>query len=507
VPLPTDNQPWPPPEHAAVARDMAEADAWYSGDPVKLTTFYGGNQAQRPSDRANRISRAADSLARFWSRPQPGGRQRVHVPAAADVAATSADLLFGDEPRITIPEAHEDKAEPAAKATEDRLEAIAEQDGLASTLLEAAEVCSALGGVYLRPVWDPEVAKHPILSVVRADRALPVFRWGKLAGVTFWREVRRESNGVVWRHLECHEPGWILHGLYAGTNDKLGVRMKLTDLAETRDLDVDKDGATALPGDIKTILPRYVPNMLPNPRDLGASVGRSDITKQTPLMDSLDEAMSSWDREIRLAKPRILAPTEYLERGGRGSGAAFDVDAEVFVRLDMDPANATDGGITVAEFALHTEDYARTVGDRFERIVRGAGYSPQSFGLEGDGGVRTATEVEADDSRSKRTTAKKRRYWAAALADTVELMLVIDRELFGSGVEPMRPRVEFAEPSPDPRRVAETVDYLRRAQAASTETLVRMTQPDLEGDELKAEVQRILDENAMAVPDPTGGLP
>ena len=36
----------------------------------------------------------------FWARP---GKSRVHVPLAADLAATSANLLFGEEPaRVTV---------------------------------------------------------------------------------------------------------------------------------------------------------------------------------------------------------------------------------------------------------------------------------------------------------------------------------------------------------------------------------------------------------------------
>jgi A118 family predicted phage portal protein len=508
VPLPSNNLAWPPPEHAALGRDMAEADAWYSGDDAKLTAFYGGAASQTPRARGGMLARA-----KFWARQNDAtARQRVHVPAAADVAATSADLLFGDEPRITIPEAHEETADPAAKATEDRLAEIIEADGITSTLLEAAEVCAGIGGVYLRPAWDHDVADHPMLTVVHGDNALPEFAWGKLVAVTFWREVQRDGAGVVWRHLERHEPGVILHGLYAGTSDKLGVKMPLGSLPATRGLAVDDEGAVVLPDGIDGILPRYVPNVLPNRKRRGQPVGRADTAGTESLMDGLDETMTSWMRDIRLGKGRVIVPHEFLERtGGRGGGASFDLDAEVFAPLDIDPANAEKAGITPVQFDIRTQQHADTCADLFERIVTGAGYSPQTFGLNGEGGMTTATEVAAKEARSFRTTTRKQRYWSTALADAIEMLLVIDRAEFSGKAEPMRPRIDFPElGQQDIREVASTLNLLNLAQAASVETKVRLVNPDLDEGEVKAEVQRILDEQGLSpaeVPDPTGGLP
>ena len=34
----------------------------------------------------------------FWARP---GKQKIHVPVAADIASTSSDLLFGEEIKLT----------------------------------------------------------------------------------------------------------------------------------------------------------------------------------------------------------------------------------------------------------------------------------------------------------------------------------------------------------------------------------------------------------------------
>lgn len=495
MPLPTESQtPWPPKAVVKLQRDIDEASAWYSGDSTALSKFYAPAGVQ-PS-----------GWQRFWARHRTDDagrdRQRLHVPAAADVAATSADLLFGEAPTLTVAEADEKRAQ-------DRLEELSELNGLPSVLLEGAELCAALGGIYLRPFWDPALADHPILTTVHADRAVPEFRFGQLVAVTFWRTVLEEPGGQVWRHLERHEPGVVLHGLYAGNAQTLGVQRKLGDHPDTAALAVDDDGVVRAPGGITGLLVRYVPNALPNRRHRGMPVGRADTAGTETLMDALDETWTSWMRDIRLGKMRILVEQEYLSRAGRGSGASFDADQEVFTPLNIGPSadSSRAASMTPVEFKLRVEEHQQTVAALFEQIARTAGYSPQSFGMQGDGGDQTATEVDARESRSERTTNRKQRYWRRPVEDVAEMLLVIDREVFSSGVEPVRPRLDYGETEHDPRRIAETIELLRRAGAVSIDTRVRMAQPHLGDEEVALEVERIRAEEGLTVADPTGGLP
>jgi hypothetical protein len=224
-------------------------------------------------------------------------------------------------------------------------------------------------------------------------------------------------------------------------------------------------------------------------------------------MDSLDETWTSWMRDIRLGKARIVVPGEFLERSGRGQGASFDLDAEVYSPLEMDPGSMTKAGITPVEFKIRTDEHAATSTALFEAIARSAGYSPQSFGLEGSGNEITATEVDAREDRSIRTTMRKRRYWQAAVEEAAEMLLIIDREVFRSGVTPMRPRLEWPEPDSDTlKERAESLNQIALARAASTETMVKILNPDWEQPQVLAEVERIHAEQNVQVNDPTGGL-
>lgn len=520
MPLTFDaQQAWPPLkvgglDFSAVRRDLAKADAWYSGDPDKLRACYPkATEGGPPSIEARVASWMTGNAAK--------ARDLLHLPIAADLAAMGADLLFGKTPGFVIPEAHEDtdldddgkRLPPSPEATkaiesEARLNELIELDGIDSTLSEAAEIAGGLGGVYLRPMWDKSLAGHAMLTTVHPDYAVPEFRHGRLLSVTFWSVVRIDGQSV-WRHLEKHAADGTWHGLYIGTKEHLGRKVKLTDHEATKSIEAGTDGRVALLAGIIGLDVRYVPNMLPNPAHRGFPIGRSDTGKPgiDTLMRSLDIVWTSWMRDIRLAKGRITVPDMFLTKGGRGQGATWDEDQEVYVGLSVDPNAQEKAGITISQFEIRSDEHAATAKALVEQISRSGGYAPQSFGVEVEGGgIQTATEVEARTDLSERTTGRKQRYWDHGLPDALYILQVIDREVFGSKAEPMRPRIVWAEQDQDQEALAKTLVALAAAEAASIETRVRMVHPDWDQTQIDREVTAIKEERGTA-PDPTGGFP
>lgn len=497
----SSSQPWPPLAWKPFQEDI-EVDAdWYAGNEANLDGRHG-----ETSDTANPTSRA------FFRRRkrEPGdvriSERRLHVPAAADIAATAADLLFGETPTLTIPGSRGDEAVAEAQATQERLDHLMKVDGWSSKLLEAAEISSALGGVFLRPVIDETLADHPILTIVHPDAAVPVFRHGILAEVTFWSAYVGDK-GKVWRHLEQHTPGMIEHALYVGDEKQLGERRHLASHEATINLvtnDADQYGGgiidLAQAFGIAWVLARYIPNALPNRQHRKAQVGRSDIAGTYGLLNELDETWTSWVRDIRLAKARLIVPDEFLDHnGGRGVGATFDPDREIFSPLSMDPAHMERAGITLVQFQIRNEQHEATAKALFTQIVQTAGYSPQSFGLPGNEVQQTATEVTDRKGRSDATTARKEGYWTRPLEDIAETMLILDAKAFKSGVAPLRPTLDFPRAAESSmRETASTLNLLNLAGVISTETGVRMVNPEWTPDQVKAEVDRIRDEKAPA---------
>ncbi|MFE4991417.1 phage portal protein [Streptomyces mirabilis] len=489
--LPQSNSAWPPHDLQCVYEKLAIWSAWYSGDPDELSGVYGGSTAYDPTgffatERGGFRGRVSRALQRFWwgERISPGERRtKLHIPVAGDIASVSADLLFSEPPAFTADN----------ETTNKRLTELID-DHTHAALREAAEIAAALGGVFLRVVWNADMADKPWICAEHPDAAVPEFEWGRLSAVTFWSVVHDDGTSIV-RHLQRYEPGRILHGVYVGDRDDLGIAVPLTEYPQTAPLASMVDAEGAIQTGIRGLAVVYVPNVRPNrlwrDRPAAAQLGRSDFAQLEGLMDNLDEAWSDWMRDLRLAKARLLVPQTMLDSHGRGQGASFDLDRELFTGLEGMLQKAGESPITQVQFKIRTDEHKMLTQSLLEQIVRGAGYSMQSFGMNGDTAV-TATEVSARERQSITTRGRKINYWKPALAEIIEALLGIDQVVFKSGVKPQKPDVEFPDAvAEDPKDLAMTLKMLADARAASTETLVEMLHPDWNDTQQREEVALI----------------
>jgi len=474
--LPENGSAYPPENHKHIFRVYQEHNAWHAGDPAILRKVY----ADVPQDyRPRRYM--------FWTRKGATelqiDRHQLHVPLAGDIAQTSADLLFSEPPNFVIND--KDAADSDVENTQDNFDDLIRRCGLKNKLLEAGETSSALGGVFLRLVWNTEFMSNPTVQVVSPDRAIATFMYGQLVAVGYVTEYESPDGQNFYRHIEHHEDGYIHHALYEGTKSNIGIRVSLDRLEETADL-LDE---IKLPFD--SLASVYVPNQRPLRRLKGYEYGRSDYDGIEGLFDAIDEAYTSWMRDVRLGKSRIIVPTEYLERRGRGRGASFDIDAEVFTGLEIDPNNENKG-IQPVQFEIRHEQHKTTVMELIDRAVTAAGYSPQSFGINIEGRAESGTALKLRERKSFTTQGKKQRYWTQPLEEILEKLQILDVELFSKQYKPIRPRIEWQDAvQQDVRESATVIESLHRAQAASLETKVKLLNPELSEEEVAEEVLRI----------------
>lgn len=507
MPLPRPGTTWPPAPFDDAFSTIAAWDAWYTGAPEALAATY--RRTARPATRPSQYrGGVVGATARFfWGRPAPAGEQRtrLHVPVAADLASTSADLLFSEPPRIVLPGTTGDATRTPRQA---RLETLLNGPDTHASLLEASELSAALGGTYLRIVWDStgNGPDRPLLTSVHADGAIPTWRWGQLDSVAFWTVVRRDGQTVL-RHIEAHEHGRIVHALYRGTDANIGQLVPLAEDQATAWLAPLVNAESAIETGSTGLTAGYVPNIRPSRQwrkePQLAPLGRSDFDGIEPLMDALDETYSSWMRDIKLAKARLLVDQNAMQPLGPGQGAAFDDDQEVFTHVP-NLGSLKDGRVAQAEqFEIRHEEHRATAVDLLRSILRGAGYSPQTFGDDPLAVSTTATEVKARERLSARTRAKKARYWASELSRLGRVLLEVDAEVFSQpGAGGDAPEVRFPpKVQEDTLELAQTAQALRSAESASIETRVRLVHPEWDGDRVNDEVDRIRDEASLA--DPT----
>lgn len=507
MPLPNGNIPWPPKAFDDYFDLLEIFDGWYTGDVEQLSSTY---RARPITHRAQFNGGIVGLGARAWwgKPPTPTeNRSRLHIPLAADIATLSADYLFSEAPRVVLPGERSETGTTERDKMQDRCEKVINTPAFHSLLLESGEVASALGGTYLRLVWDQDALKAVRAEAVHADAAIPTFRYGQLHEVTFWTELD-DKDGTVWRHLEHHSIGLIEHGLFEGTREKLGQRVPVTDRPETSWLEGVLNEASSIPTGVEGLTAAYVPNMRPNKlfrkKPLLSQLGVSDFGDITQIFDAVDETWSSWMRDIRIAKARIVVAKQYLEAGTFGGGASFDYDREVYEGMNaLTGPGGQDFGFHAHQFEIRVEQHRQTVQELRDQAMRSAGWTPGSAG-DSDAGLRTATEIKADERLSERTRDKKINYWKT-LVPFFLTWLQLDASLYGGQKPTEEPEFRFpAEAQADPEAMARTNQMLFAAQSASIETRVRQQHPEWDGPTVNSEVKRIEKEFGIGqAADPT----
>lgn len=506
MPLPLPNTAWPPAPWDTAYRAYAENEAWYLGDTAALEAIYRREEQGR-ADYTRRGQPMRGGLVgaaarMFWGRAVPAdeNRTRLHIPAPADLATLSSDLIFAEPPEVTL---SGEKATTPATAQE-RLDLIANSDEAHSTYNTMGELKAALGATAIVSTWDLDVADHVWLEVSAADVIIPEFRKGRLIACTMWTEYRDGSK--FWRHLERHEVGAIEHALYKGTETNIGQRINLAERPETAHLAAIVDGDSRILTGIDRLTVSYNPNMPTRAwRKWGelAHTGRSDYAGLHPLFDALDETWSSWMRDLKQGAGKILAPEAALDFGGRGKGGTLDLGREVFVGLNT-PGDPTNMALDQVQFEIRVEEHERTSYALYREILRAAGYSQSAWGDYGEGSGQTATEIEDRDKASERTRDKKILYDKRAIGQQSSVALELDGILFpgkGGGRFDL-PVVTFPDVSQeDPEKLARTLSLLDAASAISTEQKVRRANPDWDDAQVTEEVAKIRADHGTA-PDP-----
>lgn len=514
--LPHDDSAWPPPQWQPLHDMVADAAVWWEGDPKRLQGHYGAGSAPapRPSQFSGGLVGATSRL--FWGKPQtPGQPQRkLHLPLAADIANLSANLMFETPPQVHLAQKGKDTNGDPIRAGNDaaqaRLDALVNNDRTAESLLVAAESCAALGGVYGRIMWDQDLQPDPWIDWVDADTAIPEWRYGRLAAVTFVEGLPTVDKKHVHRLLSRHSPGRVEYGLFEGKDDNLGMRTPLNEHPSTEGLANIVDQESGIDTGTSRMTAVYVPNVRPvvGFRRDGQlkNMGRPDIPADSyGLLDMLDEVWTDLRREVRTGKSRIVVPESMLDVGKPGQGAEFDVDREIYSPVGEHPDGMQP---SFHQPQIRVEAYGKVCENIIREVLRRANMSALTFGLDSAGGSGnvTAREIEANSRATLQTFKAKSRYWRAGLSHLSATLVEVDAHLNRTGaVLEEVPEVDITPPvqETDLDR-AQTLQALDSAQAVSTDEKIRYLRPDWDEGRIGREVDTILREKGVQAGDPFG---
>ena len=191
----------------------------------------------------------------------------------------------------------------------------------------------------------------------------------------------------------------------------------------------------------------------------------------------------------------------------------FDEDVETLVALDTQSGSLGGDGesnkITPSQFSIRADEHQKTCVALVREIVTGAGYSPQTFGIDIEGMAQSGTALRIREKKSYSTCAKKQTYWQDTLEGLLTAMLHLDARLYPKKGSSQEIHVHVRFPgifASDMATTSSTIEMINRAQSASVQTKVRMLHPDWDETQVAAEVKLIYEENGIGMDEPDARL-
>ena len=217
---------------------------------------------------------------------------------------------------------------------------------------------------------------------------------------------------------------------------------------------------------------------------------------------------SSLMRDVALGQGRLTVPESWLESNGRGQGGTLDLDREVYVGVNaLGKGDETIGGqVHESQFDIRDEKLLNVIDGLKREIAWTTGYSLAHLGVDHDGSMKTATEVEADYSDSERVRDEKAMYVKPALAQLAQVALAIDGIVFpgkGGGWFEELPDVDFPPVSQeDMEKAARIIQSLFLSESISRRERVRRANAGWDEDQVDDEVDALEEEFGGLAPDP-----
>ena len=279
------------------------------------------------------------------------------------------------------------------------------------------EYMFALGGGVLKPYFDDGKIK---ISYVTADCVIPISWDNKgIKEAVFPNQMKRGRK--TYTHLEWHvwEDGLyvVKNELYESENDgELGKKIPLSTLYPDLEEIVPMEGIT------RPLFVYISPNTA-NHMDLNSPLGVPIYAHAMDTVHALDVAFDSFEREFRLGKRRIIVPASAIRAVPDENGVMqryFDANDEVYEAMNvggMDSDKIVDNSVE-----LRVEEHISAINALLNTLSMQVGFSAGTFSFDGQG-VKTATEVVSENSKTFRTKQSHEIIIEEALGDLVDVII------------------------------------------------------------------------------------
>lgn len=345
-------------------------------------------------------------------------REVYRLNAAKAICAELASLVWGEECAVNVSrdgfEATDDNPDPL----NEYVQAVLRCNAFGEKMQELIEQALALGGSAIK-VWHEE--KHdsegnvvPDSGIIKlgycmADQFVPT-AWDNAKVTEGVFISRKAKDGYYYTRLEWHKWDGLTYtitnelyraemqkGMNTESQDILGVRWPLADVYPYL------DEMTEIP--VSESLFSYFRTPIANNMDDNSPLGMSLYGNALETLHALDICYDSFVREFRLGKKRIIVPAQLISTVvDPDTGAVrryFNPGDEVYEALSTN--SPEDLKITDNSVELRVEEHIAALNAFLSILCLQVGFSASTFSFDERGGLKTATEVVSENSKTFKT--------------------------------------------------------------------------------------------------------
>lgn len=291
------------------------------------------------------------------------------------------------------------------------------------------EVGFALGGLVAEP-WYDAVNKEININFIKAHAFKPL-DW-KASGIITAGEVTAETikkGNTTYKLVRIHEhvEGYatITTELREFTDHGNGYKVvPLSTIAEYKDI----EPIIQIPSN-KPLISYFKPN-LSNNLDYDTPLGISIYANSIDTIKAIDTAYDAMDREVQIGKMRAIVPSTWL-RSDSIHPAYFDMETEFYE--GMNGINGDDFKMQFINPTLRIDEYVKAINTNLDILATQIGFSAGSFTFQ-DGGIKTATEVISQNSKTFKTKKSHEQLVYQFLKTTVENLFTLTAHFLNGGV-------------------------------------------------------------------------
>jgi A118 family predicted phage portal protein len=353
-------------------------------------------------------------------------RQLFRLNTAKAVSAELASLVWGEECQFSVSTAgweekvNEDGVIINPDPLKEFIADVLRKNAFGEKLQELIEQGMALGGAAIK-VWHDvrrgrEGNELPETGAIRlgycmADQFVPL-AWDNAQITEGVFISRRARKGWYYTRLEWHrwdgETYTITNELYkadmqrganADSQDILGIRCPTAELTE---LYPGLEPETVIP--VEESLFSYFRTPIANNIDDNSPLGVSIYANALETLHAIDICYDSFVTEFRLGKKKIIVPARFLRavvdpQTGR-QVRYFDPNDETYVGVADDDGTA---GIHDISVELRVEEHIAALNALLSILCLQIGFSATTFSFDAQSGLKTATEVVSENSKTYKT--------------------------------------------------------------------------------------------------------